>query len=535
MRRILIAILVACVLVTPLSASALEADGTAQFGMALIGAFANEQNPVISPLSAYVALAMAAAGAEGETRAQLLNALKLKDEEAAELAMQAIRALEAAQGSTKLTIANSAWLDDGFALAAGYAQALSDIYGAEAFSLDLAAQDTPDKVNAWVSEHTNGLIDKLCEEPYSEDKVLVLINALYLYAEWQNKFKEDMTRDDVFTLAGGEEVNAPFMRETAYFLYNEAEDGAQAIVLNYDDGKTAFLAVLPPEDEPLDAYIGRISAESLIGLIQGAEYARVKLALPKIETDNRFELTGALIDMGITHAFDPDLSELSLISADGKPLFISEVIQKVVVRVREDGTEAAAVTELGVNATSAMREDEPIELMFNRPYLYMVYDRNASTALFMGLVTNPSLFAFTQEKRAGRSIHDGAPNMTVWSEDGAEVISSNYSLTGGSVGVDACGMHPLEMEEMPKITLNAEREAYIWFELPPDEVILRYWPKECAGQAEYYESGFEYIEYSNDDALAFPKDGSFIVEARVKYEYSDLEGIVYYAFEIAGE
>lgn len=535
MRKILATILAACMLLAPISAHALGADGTVQFGMDLLGAFAGEQNPVISPASAYAALAMAAAGAEGETRAQLLKALKLEDEAAAEHAMEAMLALENTQGSTKLSIANSAWLDDGFTLAQAYSQALADIYGAEAFSLDLSAPEAPDKVNAWVSEHTNGLIDKICEAPYSEDKLLVLLNAMYLYAEWQNKFDEDMTREDAFTLVDGTEVIAPFMRETAYYLYNEAEDGAQAIILKYDDGKTAFLAVLPPEDVPLAEYIGRINADSLTGLIQGAENVRVKLALPKIDTENRFELNDALIGMGITDAFDPSVSDFSAISADGMPLFISDVIQKVVIRVREDGTEAAAVTEVGANATSAIRENEPIELAFNSPYLYMVFDQSARTALFMGLVTNPSLFTFKQEKRSGRSVNDGAPDMVVLSVDGAEASAGTYSLFGGGLGVDACGMHPLEMTEIAKITLDAERKVVYWFELPPSEVVVRYWPKEYAGQNEYYESGFEYLTPTDDDAFVFPPSGSFIVEARVKYEYSDFEGTVYYAFEVAGE
>ena len=139
-----------------------NAAAVTQFGALLVAEAMklDAENPVISPLSAYFALAMAADGAAGDTLAEFGALLGLSGAELDALCAGLAQALMENAGSTELSIANSAWIDTCEALVVeeSWLNAIKAAMGAEVVSADLSTQEAVAAINAWINEHTKGLI-----------------------------------------------------------------------------------------------------------------------------------------------------------------------------------------------------------------------------------------------------------------------------------------------------------------------------------------------------------------------------------------
>ncbi len=352
------------------------------------------ENPVISPLSAYFALAMAADGAEADTLAEFGTLLGVSGAELNALCAGLTETLMAAAGSTELAIANSAWIDtyEELAVEESWLNAIKAAMDAEAFTADLSTKEAVAAINAWVNEHTNGLIPTLHEEPYADNVMLVLLNALYFKAKWQSPFEANDTHEMDFTTAQGETVQAEFMQDWGCYRDYIDLDGVRGAVLPYDDGKTAFLALLPEEGMDARALAATLDAERVGAYLAAAESnTYMDLMLPKFTAETTFQMNDALMAMGLVRAFDPGKADFSAMGHAGDaPLYIGNVLQKVKLIVDEAGTEAAAVTEVVMAAGCAAPPPVATELHFDRPFAYAVVDLATGVPLFLGVLENPA-------------------------------------------------------------------------------------------------------------------------------------------------
>lgn len=356
------------------------------FGLGLLNEMdAKEPNPVISPLSAYLALAMAAGGASGNTLAQFSALLNSSPDGRDALCSTLSHALTDTAGSTELNLAQAVWTDESFRLDHDYLQYLVDVFAAEAYSADLSTAETMAAINRWVSEHTKGLIPTLLDEPLDK-AAMVLINTLYFKGTWETTF--DPANDGDFQNGDGSQASVPFLRRTGDITVAESEDW-EGVLLPYDDGKTAFLAVKPKaEGADIHHSAAALTEEAWHALLDGKE-EQVYLAMPKLEVEFSVTLNDALKALGLTDAFDPDKADFSAMGSDsgGEPLYISTVLQKVKLTVAEEGTEAAAATEIEVKNGSTLFWEEPRSIVFDSPFLYAVVDLSSETPLFLGLAT----------------------------------------------------------------------------------------------------------------------------------------------------
>ena len=241
-----------------------------------------------------------------------------------------------------------------------------------------------------MNDKTNGMIPKLHDDNYDKDTIMVLLNALYMKADWAHKFEGNDTYDREFTKADGSTVTVPFMNMfEAYESYIKTED-AEGIMLPYDDGRLAFIALKPGSGDAR-GYAASLTGAKLKEAIAAAKADTfVTVNMPKFDTEYSVYLTDALKAMGMTDAFDPDLADLTGAGkgVDG-PLYISYVFQKVKIDVNEEGTEAAAVTEIATAEGCALIEEEPIVLTFDSPFVYAVADTVTGVPLFMGVMEAP--------------------------------------------------------------------------------------------------------------------------------------------------
>ena len=355
-------------------------------------------NVVISPASVALALAMARAGARGETAAQMDAVLRDLGSDARASDINALDAALAArsgrfadgQGTpleVALRIANAPFGQRGMPLQAAFLDALASRFGAGLRLVDYAADTEAARrtINGWVADQTEGRIPELLAPGIlSRDTRLTLVNAIYLKAPWTIPFNADATATATFTRADGSQVGVPFMNGSADRGYAEGS-GWRAVELPYVGGSLA-LDVIVPDD--LAAFEAGLTQEGLAELTGALRERTVTLALPRFGIETSAGLADALAALGMPLAFDPDRADFSGITT-AEPLYISAVVHQANIDVDEKGTEAAAATAV-VMSRGAMPADGPVTLRVDRPFLFVLRDLPTGAILFLGRVADPS-------------------------------------------------------------------------------------------------------------------------------------------------
>ena len=345
----------------------------------------DDPNPVLSPLSAYYALAMTALGADGETAAEFQDVLG-RDPAALTEDLRALTALlTAASGNTALNIAGGVWTDERFAIHPEFAALLEEYFDAPAESLDFDDPETVRVINAWVYEQTHGLIEEFLSS-IGQEEMMLLINTLYFRGQWAAAFHPMTSFDGFFYPADRSEVEAEFLSTHSVPLFVSVTDNYEAVSLPYDDDRLAFLLVRPIDGSDVRDFAARFDlAETLASL---ETHDSVQVRMPKLDLTFESELNMLLEQMGLRSAFC-DSAEFPDLTTGDEALLITSVFQKVRLLVDEEGTEAAAATGVMIGATSI--DLDQLNLNFDTPYLYVIYDIELGIPLFMGILENPAL------------------------------------------------------------------------------------------------------------------------------------------------
>lgn len=340
-------------------------------------------NVFLSPLSASMALGMTLNGAAGETFDAMRATLgfdALSQEEINRSYHDLTELLLELDPRVELTIANSAWMREGYPFVPAFSETLGTWFDAETRTLDFFDPASVDVINGWASEQTQGRIPKVLDA-ISPDHILFLLNAIYFKGQWTDRFKTSQTRPASFTLADGSVVQVERMsgRPEAGTGWI---DGVQLAELPY--GGTAFVMtlVLPEQGRSLEEVIERLDAETWARWIESiGEYGELHVELPKFEIDYETRLNDALIALGMGPAFDHRANFSRLTPAGAQIDFVQ---QNTFLKVDEEGTEAAAVTTVGVRETSM-----PPSFIVDRPFLVAIRERLSGTILFLGTIGDP--------------------------------------------------------------------------------------------------------------------------------------------------
>ena len=350
---------------------------------------------LVSPLSAALALSMAANGADGDTLEQfeavlsggagldVLNAL-----------CQALTAdYQSLGGSTECSIANSLWVDPEGMIREDFIGRCGGIFDAQVIQAQLSDPGIVPALNGWVSDHTDGMIPEIVSEPFPEEAAALLVNALYLKNTWAAEFDPNQTMERTFTHGDGAEERIDFLRHFDRSLpYLETADSVGAL-LPYDDGRLAFFALMPrlyPDSPDFEAWLAGLDGAELGRLVRDSRDRSdffLRLSLPKFESEWKGELKDVLTALGLELAFDDTgLADFSLLGDNPYGYYLSQVIHATKLEVNEEGTRAAAATVVEAPAGSAAPLEEPqgIELDFDRPFLYGIVDLENGVPLFLG-------------------------------------------------------------------------------------------------------------------------------------------------------
>lgn len=333
------------------------------------------KNQVLSPVSLAAALSMAAQGAEGETKQQMLAALGEENPFEAEMVLESLV-------ETGLRHANAAFLPGEIVPKAQYISDLEQLFCAKWFDRE---ETSVDSINRWVEDMTDGMIDSAVER-IPEEVVLTLVNAIALDAKWAVTFDPDLNSEDVFHAPQGD-VEAVFMHNEFFAGYGE-RDNVQLLKLNYRNADgLAFYAALP-QAGGMDAVLEGLCAEGLDYFHFGEEMSMVRLSMPKTDIAAANDFTDVLPAMGMERAFS-DAAEFSGITEE-IPVALGAVFQKARLILDEEGTRAAAATMVMAKVTGAYNPEMIVEFNMNRPFAFVIAHEGTGAVCFAGIVVDPN-------------------------------------------------------------------------------------------------------------------------------------------------
>ena len=352
------------------------------------------KNIFISPLSVSIALAMTYNGANSSTREAMSITLGLQgmnDDTVNTGYSQLIESLLNTDSEVSLNIGDSVWIRSGFAkVSPTFTDTLRKYYGSGVYTRPFDST-TVDEVNSWVDRETRGKINKILDQ-IDSDNVMFLINAIYFKGGWVDEFDESATHTSNFNTADGSAegsiVKVDMMSNDGSFYYY-GDDKVQIARLPYGRDKIAMYVFLPVKRNTLVSLMAGLNEEKVNAYFPKLTRTELGLQLPKLKLEyGKVDLKGALTNLGMGIAFDSNSADFGRI-ADVKPerLYIAFIDHKAVVEVNEKGTEAAAVTNVGISVTSM-----PMRTPFivDRPYMFVIRDDRSGTILFAGLISNPN-------------------------------------------------------------------------------------------------------------------------------------------------
>lgn len=361
----------------------------------------NETNPVLSPVSAYLALGMVGLGAKGDTLAEFQKTMGEGMQNTAAALMQGIPAWMTVDATTDaekmkirpLVVANSVWVDDTMNPEEAWLTDVNRIYNAEVYQGVLSSEGTKKDINKWVENKTNSLIKEFLSEPLDAEAKMALFNTIYFKGKWASDFEPTSTYKEDFTTTDGTVKSVDMMHDYGRNEFYVKNDDIDGVVMDYRNGSMAMVALKPTAGQTVREMYESLTYEELAALLDSGEVKNINLKLPKFEVEFDKELNETIQNMGIKLAFDSELADFTGLGStdNGLPLYISLVRQKAVVKLDEEGTEAAAVTMIVMNeSTSTMPVAEPIEVFFDEPFLYMIMDMESKTPLFIGVMDDPA-------------------------------------------------------------------------------------------------------------------------------------------------
>ena len=345
----------------------------------ILNSLSKEENSAVSPDSLKTVLAMTANGVNGETQNQLLNALNIEDLEEYNT-QQKEKALLRSQSpftSVSYKMANSIWVkgEDNI-LKDDYKELISDKYS----GLISSVGESPDDINNWVKENTDGKIEKVID---NTDFDIMLLNTADFKGTWKYSFDERSTESGIFNNADGSKLPVYYMERS--FKYSEdfkyyEEDGLKAITLKYGAlsdyvENTPYEMVFVLSDKDIDS-------DTLNRIFNNGRNADVFVQLPKFYIENEIDAVEMLKNIGVTDIFNPQTADFSSM-LEGTGYYVGNVMQNAVLGIDEKGTVASSASEVVVYRSI---DERNLEFVADRPFYYFIRNSETGDILFEGMV-----------------------------------------------------------------------------------------------------------------------------------------------------
>ena len=348
----------------------------------------DDRNYMFSPLSIKSALMMAANGASGETLEEILNATGVSDINKYNQSMREMLDKYSESDILKLNISNSIWINSDKTsqrFSKNFKDLLSENF--DATSDVVNDKNAVSVINGWVNEKTEGKIPSIISEN-NKDFWAMLINAVYFKGRWQSEFSKSATKKDTFTSKDGIQKDIDFMNKRGWISYSDT-DGVKIVSLPYltrqdiFDENRQYVETKKLDGVNIKMYLMMSEKDfSPEKVLKNTEMKStyMNLSLPKFKVEYSAGLNDILKSVGINKAFEKT-AEFEKMFDKGN-MWIDSTLHKTYIKVDEEGTEAAAITSVGMAGSSL--PPEPIDVKFNKPFTFVIMDDYNGEVLFMG-------------------------------------------------------------------------------------------------------------------------------------------------------
>jgi len=361
------------------------------------------QNFVFSPYSVWMPFAALVNATDDKYKAELITALGASGVTQDDINKAASRMLYnltklhysgryAENYKNPLKIANAIFVDKKVTLLSDFAQAFMDYYRGSSINVDFESQDAVDAVNKWASDNTDGLIKEVINE-FNKTTIAAVANSIYFSDSWASEIDTNRTKEGDFHAPTGD-TRVPYMLRTGRDQPYYEDDKMQAVSLKFRTGG-GMCVILPKE--------GAGSVEELYSSMTNSRFAKIRdssilsegrLKLPRFSVENDVKGLKEGLEMLGVPLFERENNPVSkLIKPFYDYVWVSDVVQKAVIKVDEKGTTAAAVTVVTIDgATSVPPSQRQFEMVCDRPFMFVLYDYTydgGDQVLFTGIVNKP--------------------------------------------------------------------------------------------------------------------------------------------------
>lgn len=342
------------------------------------------KSTILSPISITYALGMLNNGAAGETQAQINKVLGFGETGADGINAFCKKMLTEAPKLDKLTkvmIANTIYMNQGYQLKPDFVTKAKDYYDAEPETRNFADGKTMDVINQWASDHTEKMIDKVLDnDEFDPTAVSYLLNAIYFKGAWAEKFDKANTKDEAFTNENNQEVQVPMMHQEHEFNYTEDED-CQVLCLPYGNNAYRMTILLPKEGRTVYSLAQKLTTQTW-QRYQWMGTAIVDVKLPRFESKTNVDLKSVMMALGMPNAFSDYLAEFPHFC--NVPTYIGLMKQVARIKLSEEGTEAAAVTVIGMYEKAMPQEPKHVNFHATHPFIYIISEQSTGAIFFIG-------------------------------------------------------------------------------------------------------------------------------------------------------
>ncbi len=326
-----------------------------------------QNDVVVSGLSVDFATAMLANGATGETLQELETFLEVtKDAKTNALSGM----LENIKYSKTIEIANGIW---GNQFQEQFKEDMKNKFNADAEPLPSNTKT----INEWIAKKTHNKIQKMLEEGPTNPASSYLANTIFYKGFWASKFDKADTIDREFTTLEGSLIQVPTMSQGDMKVEYAEDEDMESVKIAYKNGGTMSI-FLPKEGKDFATFIQELSKDKLLNMEYRNRELRVRI--PKFEIESDIDVKAIMQYLNVTKIFDSNTAELTGMTKVAS--YVESIQQKAVIKVDEEGTEAAAATVVGAKA-SAIGADP--EFWANRPFVFYVSEGD-----FLGVYTGKS-------------------------------------------------------------------------------------------------------------------------------------------------
>ncbi|XP_065207611.1 serine protease inhibitor 42Dd-like isoform X2 [Planococcus citri] len=353
-------------------------------------------NLIFSPISLQIALLMLLSGANGKTAEELKTGLNLRTEEKDELLLGTKLLLESLQNSC-LKVASKMFVANKFPVKKSYEQLVKNYFEPIYRNVKFAKfpTETADFINSWVSEKTNNLItDVISPRDLDEYTVMILLNAVYFKAEWSRKFGSMLTENESFHVSPDKCIDIAMMTNPYEYLGYSKQKSFGILEIPYKDGKDLrFFVFLPDEINGLAQVENTLFETEFQEMLREVKRTLVSLKLPKMKIEESVNVKRILGKLGMKVMFNPycaDFFDMFSREEVEDVLYVDDLFHKAVLKVNEDGTEAAGLTYGQLRGGADCAPTDMVDFHVNRPFIFMILQKDS--ILFMGRVINPQKY-----------------------------------------------------------------------------------------------------------------------------------------------